>query len=130
MSAVSTIVKNTFNKVFNSLAKELNVPVEKIQIGIFYVDGKQKFEVFNHFKRVSEFDFADHIPSVVDWSGGSAMIEATIAQGGARYSKELNTPIDAIKIIMAYKKDCLPDAVLMNAGKKERNVNIEEEFLQ
>lgn len=130
MSAISKIVKNTFNKVFNSLAKEINAPVEKIQLGIYYNEkGVQKYEVYNHFKKEKDFDLGDHVGTVIDWSGGTAVIESTIAQSGAKYSKELNVPIHTVKIIMAYKKDCMPDAVLMAEGKKVRNVDINREIL-
>ena len=71
----------------------------------------------------------DYVGGVIDWSGGTAVIETTIAQSGAAYSKELAVPVDSIKIIMAYKKDHLPDAVLMSEGKKVRNVDIQKEFL-
>ena len=129
MSAISNIVKNTFGKVFLNLAKEMNVPVEKIQLGIYYDKGLQKYEVYNQFKKEKDFEIGDYVGMVIDFSGGTAVIETTISQGGSRYSKELNVPIDAIKIIMAYKKDCLPDAVLMAEGKKIRNLDINQEFL-
>ena len=129
MSTISNIVKNTFGKVFLNLAKEMNVPVEKIQLGIYYDKGLQKYEVYNQFKKEKDFEIGDYVGMVIDFSGGTAVIETTISQGGSRYSKELNVPIDAIKIIMAYKKDCLPDAVLMAEGKKIRNLDINQEFL-
>ena len=130
MSAISNIVKNTFGKVFLNLAKEMDAPVENIQLGVYYDEkGNQKYEVYNQFKKEKDIDISEYVPGVVDWSGGTAVIETTIAQSGARYAKELNVGIGTVKIIMAYKKDCLPDAVLMAEGKKIRNVNIQSEIL-
>lgn len=130
MSFKSNIVKNTFEKVFTNLAKEMNLPVEKIQLGIYYDEkGNQKYEVYNHFKKEKDIDIDSYIPGVIDWSGGSALIETTIAQSGAMYAKELSVPINSIKIIMAYNKNYLPDTVLMAEGKKIRNVNIGKEIL-
>ena len=129
MSAVSTIVKNTFGKVFNNLAKEMNVPVENIQLGIYYVAGLQKYEVYNQFKKEKDFEIGDYVGTVIDWGGGTALLESTLSQSGARYAKECGCEVDSIKVIMAFKKDCLPDAVLMAEGKKVRNINIETEIL-
>ena len=129
MSAVSTIVKNTFGKVFNNLAKEMNVPVENIQLGIYYVAGLQKYEVYNQFKKEKDFEIGDYVGTIIDWGGGTALLESTLSQSGIRYAKEVGCNVDSIKVIMAYKKDCLPDAVLMAEGKKVRNINIETEIL-
>lgn len=130
MSAVSTIVKNTFGKVFNNLAKEMNVPVENLQLGIYYVAGLQKYEVYNQFKREKEIDdFGSYCGTIIDWSGGSAIIESQITTAGIMFSKELKCNIDSIKIIMAYKKDSLPNTVLLQDMKKVRSINIEKELL-
>ena len=130
MSAISNIVKKTFEKVFNNLAKEMNAPVEKIQLGIYYDEkGNQKFEVYNQFKKEKDFDIGDYVGVAIDWSGGTAVIESQISNAGIMFSKEVGCHIDSVKIIMAYKKDCLPDAVLMAEGKKVRNISIEKEIL-
>lgn len=130
MGMSSNIVKKTFITVFNNISKDINAPVEKIQLGIYYDEkGLQKYEVYNHFKKEKDIDINDFIPGVIDWSGGSALIESTIAQSGAKYAKELNEAIHKIKIIMAYHKDSLPYAVLLVDGKKIRNINIEKEIL-
>lgn len=129
MSAVSTIAKNTFNKIFKNLAKEHNTEPGKIQLGIFYDGGQNKFEFYNEMKRVGEFDIDDYVGAVIDWSGGSEVIKSTIAQAGANYSKELSVSINEIKIIMAYRENLMPQAVLMISGVKKRSIDIETEFL-
>jgi large-conductance mechanosensitive channel len=130
MSTTGLIVKNTFNKVFNNLAKELVVPVEEIQIAIYYEEKKQKYAVYHKNEKKKDFDIGNYIEAVIDWSGGTALIENTIAQGGTKYAKEYESEIDAIKIVMIQVKDSFPRAVLLVGGEKKRPVNIEEEFLQ
>mgnify|MGYP001569159092 CR=1 FL=1 len=129
MSVASTIVKNTFEKIFTNLVKEMDAPVGKLLIGIYYHKGQQRFEVFNHLKKEKDIDISEYCGALIDWSGGSIIIETTIAQAGAKYAKELSVDSDDIKIIMQYKEKCLPNAVLMAKGEKVRNINIEREFL-
>ena len=144
MSAASTIVKNTFEKVFTNLAKKNDTPVEKTVIQIYYEKGVQKYNWFDgrgngwsewiangctDKKKEKDFEIDEYTGTLLDWSGGTAILETTIAQAGAKYAKELNSEIDGIKIIMEYKKDSLPNAVLFSNEQKVRNVNIEKEFL-
>lgn len=130
MSHITTVARNTFNKVFKNLAKELNTIVENIQLSIQYKEGKQIFVVYKNFKAEKEITLGDWCGAVIDWSGGSVIIESTIAQGGAKYAKEFNTPIDNIQVIMQYNNGELPMAVLMNANQKVRKIDIETEFLK
>lgn len=129
MSAVGIITRNTFNKIFKNLAVELSTTPEKIQLGIYYEGGNQKFEVYQNFKKEKDIEIDDYCGAVLDFSGGTEIIKSTIAQAGAGYAKELNTKIDFIKIVMQYKENSIPNAVLVIEGKKVRSINIEEEFL-
>jgi hypothetical protein len=130
MSHISTITKNTFNKVFNNLAKELESNVSEIQLAICYSEGQQKFEAYRNFKKEKDILLGDYVGSVIDWSGGTIVIESTIAQAGARYAKELGVPLDNIRVIMKYNDGKLPDAVLLNGDEKVKKIDIETEFLK
>ena len=129
MSAMSNMAKNTFNKVFKNLAAELKTDPSKIQLGIYYDQGNHKYEFYNEMKRVREFDLEDYVGAAIDWSGGTAVIESTIAQAGANYAKELSAPIDEIKIVMAYRENMMPQAVLLVRSAKIRTIDIEKDFL-
>ena len=126
---MSNMAKNTFNKVFKNLAAELKTDPSKIQLGIYYDQGNHKYEFYNEMKRVREFDLEDYVGAAIDWSGGTAVIESTIAQAGANYAKELSAPIDEIKIVMAYRENMMPQAVLLVRSAKIRTIDIEKDFL-
>lgn len=129
MSHIAHIVKNTFIKVFKNLAAELGTMVENIQIGIYYEGGTQKYRVYKDMVAVKEFAIGEYCGMIIDMTGGTQMIETTIAQGGAKYAQELKCNIDEIKIIMKHKNESLPDAVLMKGAEKVRGIDIAKEFL-
>jgi hypothetical protein len=130
MSHITTITRNTFNKVFKNLANELNTMIENIQLGISYKEGNQSFTAYKNFKLEKQIMLGDYVGAAIDWSGGTVIIESTIAQAGAKYAKEFNTPIDNIKVIMQYNNGELPNAVLLNNNEKVRKIDIETEFLK
>lgn len=130
MSHVTTIVRSTFNKVFNNLAKEFDSDISNIQLAICYKDGEQKFEAYKNFKREREIKLGDFVSAAIDWSGGTVVIESTIAQAGAKYAKEFNVSIDCIQVIMKYNEGNLPNAVLLKNNEKIRNIDIQTEFLK
>ena len=131
MSFVGHIAKNTFNKVFINLGKELGVEPGNVQLGIYYDEaGNQKFCGYKNMVLEKDIDFEDYTGAVFDFSGGTEVIKSTIAQAGAGYASEYKVPITEIKIVMAYRAKELPLAVLMNGGKKERVIDIEAEFLK
>ena len=150
MSHVAHIVKNTFINVFQNLSKELGMMVESIQLGIYYDQGQQKYTAYRNFKPIMKtkegvmrkeneptaaddkiwtFDIGSYVGMIIDFSGGTQMIETTLAQAGAGYANKEKCGTDDIKIIMQYKKDSLPDAVLMKGGDKVRAIDIRTEFL-
>lgn len=141
MGMVSFLAKKIFNKIFTNLAKELDAPVGDIQIGIYYANNKHKFEVYQKkeseinpgtmaFVKIKDIELDDYVGACVDFSGGTAVVEATIAQSGPKYAKELGCATDDISIIMQYNElKGIPDAVLLNAKTKVRKIDIEEEFL-
>lgn len=127
---VKFLAKKTFNKIFANIAKELGEPVANIQIGIYYKDGVHKFEVFRKFIREKDIELDDYVGGAVDFSGGTAVIEATIAQSGPKYAKEIGCEVSDVKIIMQHnEKSGLPDTVLLNGKTKVRKIDIEKEFL-
>lgn len=127
MGAAVGIVKNTFEKIFNNLSKEIGEPVSNIQLGIYYTpEGSQKYEVYRQYKKEKDIEIGNYVGTLIDWSGGTAVIDATIAQAGAGYAKELGKPIELINIIMQHVKGKLPNAVLMVDGKKERNIDVND----
>ena len=143
MSMTTTLVRKTFKKVFTNLSKELEDDIMNIQLGIFYnnKEADAKYEVFKNFEQVVEVDdtgketkklieLGDYVGAVIDFSGGTQIIELTIAQSGVRYAKELCCDINEINIILAYKNDKeLPNAMLCKNYEKVRKINIGEELL-
>lgn len=141
MGMVSFLAKKIFNKIFHNLAAELEDKVENIQLGIYYANGSQKYEVLQKqaskncpgtmaFVKVKDIDLDDYCGSVVDFSGGTAVIEATIAQSGPKYAREIGCSVGDVNIIMQYNATSgIPDAVLMNAKAKVRKIDIIQEFL-
>lgn len=131
MGFVAHIAKNTFNKVFVNLSKELGVEPGNVQIGIYYDEaGNQKFCGYKNMVKDRDIDLEDYTGGVFDFSGGTEVIKSTICSAGAGYAAEYKVPVSEIKIIMAYREKQLPLAVLMNGGKKERVIDIEQEFLK
>lgn len=130
MSHLSYIAKNTFNKIFTNLSKEMGEEVNKIQLGIYYTNGMQKYEVYRNLKKEKDIELNKYVGSVIDFTGGTEVINATISQSGPVYAKELNCELDEISVIMQYKEKSLPMAVLMKKKEKVRNIDIEKEFLK
>ncbi|KKS77125.1 MAG: hypothetical protein UV51_C0010G0030 [Candidatus Woesebacteria bacterium GW2011_GWC1_42_9] len=128
MSHITYLAKKTFNKIFNNLGKELNEDVTNIQLGICYKSGQHFYEAYSNFKKVKNIVLGDYVGAVIDFSGGTEMIDSTIVQSGTTFSKNLNCPLDDISIIMRYRKDQFPESVLLVNGKKEREINIEKDF--
>ena len=129
MSAVGNIAKNTFKKVFVNLAKELSCKEENIQLGIAYVGGKHQFEAYKDMRKEKNITLDKYVGYAIDFTGGTHVIEATIAQAGTNFAKTLECPVDDIKIVMAYNKDGMPKAVLMRGQEKIRMIDIEKEFI-
>lgn len=129
MGIVGSIAKRTFNKIFKNLAIEMDENVANIQLGIYYVGGSHKFEVFRNFVKEKDIDIDDYCGAVVDFSGGTAVIGATIAQAGPKYAKEMSCSIGDVNIIMQFKDKELPTAVLLNGKTKFRKIDIDKEFL-
>ena len=131
MGFLGHLAKNTFNKIFVNLGKEMGVEPGNVQLGICYDDsGNQKFEAYKNMAKEKDIDLDDYCGSCFDFSGGTEVIKSTIASAGAGYAVELKSPIDKIKIVMAYREKALPAAVLMNDGAKVRSIDIESEFLK
>lgn len=131
MGMIKTIAKNTFRKIFKNLAldEELNCPVEEVQIVISFENGEHRYDVYKNFKRVKQIQLDNYVGAVVDFTGGTSVIETTIAQSGAKYAKECNGRVDDISIVMRNKVDGLPDCALMNGSSRVRKIDIENEFL-
>ena len=99
-----------------------------------------KYEAYkksgHSFEKVKEIELDDYCGAIMDLSGGSAAIDATIAQSGPRFARELSEKLgkeittNDVSILMKYAKDALPQAVLMTGTEKHRSINIEQEFLQ
>ena len=148
MGHVSFLAEKSFRKIFTNLAKEVNQKVEDIMIGICYESGNHKYIAYvkdgGSFKpvldaegKVRSIDLDDYSGMLMDLSGGTAAIDSTIAQSGPRFARELSEKlqkeikVDDVSILMKYKENDLPFAVLMtNGNEKQRNINIEAEFLQ
>lgn len=130
MSHVAYIARTTFEKVFNNLSKELNEPVENIQLGICYKNGKQVYEAYRNFKHEKDIDLGDYVGTLIDWSGGTTMIDATIAQAGINYKEHFKCAPEDVNVIMRFRKNKFPEAVLLLNGKKEKEIDIETEFFQ
>lgn len=129
MGMVKYLAKNTFKKIFRNLAAELECPESAVQIGIYFIDGAPKFYAFKNMIKIKEIELDDYCGSVVDFTGGTAVIQATIAQSGPKYARELSAPITDVSVIMRHRDDALPDAVLLNGNVKARKIDIEQEFL-
>lgn len=127
MSHVKFIAKNTFNKIFKNLAKDFKEDVSKIQLGICFPEGKRKYEAFLELKKQKDIEMESYL-GIFDV--GIHAIEATIANAGAAYCKELGCKPDEINIIMQYNNGQLPVAVLLKNNQKVRNIDIEKEFLK
>ena len=130
MSALTHIAGNTFRKVFINLAKEMEVAVEQVQLGIYYKNGNHVYEAYKDFKKEKDIDLGDYVGTIIDFSGGTEIINMTIAQAGVKYASGLGCDASSINIIMRYKKDSLPEAVLLKDGAKVRDIDIDNEFLQ
>ena len=141
MSFSSGLVKKTFIKIFKNLSEELSVTPSDIQLGIVFVNGTQGYEAYKNFEKVKDIDISDYVGTVIDFSGGTELIKATIGQAGSTYSKRLKCDIKDVSIVMQYKQDDFPDTVLLQDkvveinGKgdikekvKIRNINISTEF--
>lgn len=130
MGMVSFLAKKIFDKIFTNLAKSLDQTVDKVQIGIRWENSAPKYEAYISFKKIKEIELDDYVGSVVDFSGGTAVVESTIAQSGPKYAKQLGVAIEDVSIIMQHNaKTRIPDAVLMNGKAKVRKIDIESEFL-
>lgn len=129
MGVISIIAKKMFKKIFTNIALELDVKPENIQLGIYYENGSHKFEAFKNHVKEKDVDIDDYCGSIVDFSGGTAIIGATIAQAGPRYAKEMGCSIGDVNIVMQYQEKTLPLAVLLNGKTKFRTIDISKEFL-
>lgn len=131
---VAHLAKNAFKKIFKNIASEFEVPVENVQLGIYYTEGC-KFEAYKNFEKVKDITLDAYIGRAIDFTGGTAAIEMTIAEAGPRFVKELSeklkreVALGSVNIIMKYNDDKLPVAVLLCDGEKQRVINIENEFL-
>lgn len=143
----SFIAKNIFKKIFKNLAEEVEKKTEDIMIGICYENGAHKYVAYikkddGSFTLVLDEDgktknikLEDYL-GIIDQSIAMGTVDSTIGQGGPRFAKELTEKlqreikVDDISILMKYKKDDLPQAVLMTGTEKHRAINIEAEFLQ
>ena len=140
MGHVTFLAKKSFNKIFKNLADELGEDVNNVLIGICYENGEQKYEAYKKtdtgFERLKNIDLNDYCGMVLDLSGGTSAIDATIASSGPRFAKEVSEKtgkeigVDDIEILMRYNNGEIPKAVLMADNKKQRDINIEQEFLQ
>ncbi len=130
MCHTAYLTKRTFGRIFKNLAKELNVEVSKVFIGIKYRGGAHYYMAYLDFVEVKEIKLDSYTGAVVDWSGATALVEATIVQAGAAYARELEAPIDDLCIVLRHREDEIPAAVLLNNMKKVRDINIEDEFLR
>ncbi len=126
---VTTLCRNTFNKIFKNLAEEMNTDIAKACLGICYHKGGASYEAYNNLTKVKDIEIDDYVGAVIDFSGGTEVIKATINQAGTNYAKEFDCSPESISIIMQYNEGKLPNAVLMKDNLKIRNINIEKEFL-
>jgi len=129
MGMISHITKNTFNKIFANLAKEMGAKIDDVQLGIFYVKGEQKYEAYHNLEKVKDIELDEYCGSIIDFSGGTEVINSTIARAGSVYAKEHGCNIDEVNIIMKYNNAKLPMASLMISGRVARRIEIEKEFL-
>lgn len=127
MSVASDLVKRTFNKIFKKVAEELKEPVENVQLGIYYEGSSSKYESYRNFVKERNIELDEYL-NILEM-GLSSMIDSTIGQAGPRFAKECECETADVNIIMKYRENELPAAVLMVKGQKVRLVNIEEEFL-
>ena len=125
---IISLCRKTFIKVFKNLAKEMNVDISNVQLGICY-NGKTTYEAYNNLKKVKDIELDDYVGGIIDFSGGTEVIKSTISQACITYSKELKCRREDINIIMQYNNDKLPNAVLLCENKKVRKIDIEVEFL-
>lgn len=124
-----TLCKNTFNKIFKNLASELDTEINHAYLGICYKTTGAVYEAYKTGKKIKDIEIDDYVGAIIDFSGGTEIIKATINQAGNNYAKELNCNPDSVKVIMQYNNGALPNAVLMKDNLKVRNINIEKEFL-
>ncbi|MDP2778614.1 MAG: hypothetical protein Q8O48_13325, partial [Anaerolineales bacterium] len=98
MGMIKTIAKNTFRKIFKNLAidDDLNCPVEEVQIVISFENGEHRYDVYKNFQKVKRINLDDYVGAVFDFTGGTSVIETTIAQSGAKYAKECDSSVDDI----------------------------------
>ena len=137
MSAASVITKKTFNKIFNNLSAKVNQPLDNLKIGIFYENGEPKYYAYSGVDRIQvhpekdqwNFDPKNFIGTMIDWSGGTEVIKATIEQAGQRYSKEYDCSVDDVSIIMKPNDGKLPLAVLLVNNEKKQEIDIKQDFL-
>ena len=107
MSAVHTIAKRAFSKIFTNVFLELkqtnpDLKIEDVQVGIFYQEGQAKYGIFNGINLVKEITLDDYCGGIMDFSGGTIAIDATICQAGPIYAKQLNCKTDDITLVMSY----------------------------
>ena len=130
MSHVQFLARKTFDKIFKNLAKEMNEDVHNIQIGICYKNSQQVYEAYRHFKKEKDIELGNYVGTIIDWSGGTSMIDATIAQAGITYQNQFKCASEDLNVIMKHNEGYFPVAVLLLKGKKEKEINIETEFFQ
>lgn len=127
MSHVKFLARTTFNKIFKGVSEDLKEDISKVRIGIIFPEGKAKFEAYRNTEKVKDIKPDDYLGM---FDVGIHAIDQTICNAGVIYCKELNCSFDDINIIMQYNKGELPVAVLLKQNKKERNIDIEKEFLK
>lgn len=131
--ATATLVENSFKKIFKNVAKELFTLPENIQLGIYYTEGVHKYMAYKNFTEGMEIKLEDYMDVITaSLAGGS--IDAGMANGGQRYAAEMSKALDRevsvneVSVLMCYKNEGMPRAVLMCAGQKVREIDIEKEF--
>ncbi len=134
---LTRIIKNTFVKIFNNLAKEQNTIADNIQIEITFSKGTPDYKAYFDFNVVKNDNGKDKLITLdeyvnnimIDLSGGVQAIEIIIGQSGVKYAKELNCDKKDIRVILGYAgSDKLPLGVLMKNNNKVRRIDIENEF--
>lgn len=135
MSHVAFIVKKTFNKVFRKAAEEKGVKPENINLGIYFVNGEPKFKIYIDKQLVEkEVDISAKYLTLVDFGWGAFL--QTVAAAGPKFARELSEKFDKkvvsddLTIILYYANEEIPKAELRAFGAKQRDINIEEEFLK
>lgn len=135
---ISNITKETFRKLFQNVAAEMETPVAEIQLCFYFPDSEWKLAAFKNLIYVKLIAFDDYIEKitlanflddVLLKTVGANKIKTIINKSGVMYAGELCCDAKEIRIFLSDNGDNFPKAVLLQKEKRIRRIDIEKEII-